>query len=127
MNKKFIKAIISLVIFMLGISHVFVLFRFVCNDMFEGVLWGVAIALLLTGLICFILPYAKQDEQDRIKKVRFIGKIICTILGGVLFVVDSVVFIEDVIVTILLLLSVIFAYLGTILLCSCLNQNNLNK
>lgn len=118
MNKNKIKGSIFTALFIVCLTLIATLFRLVFDDSLKATLWWLATIFLITGLVSFIMSANKSTREKNHKRLM-ICKILFTTVGGVLFIVNSFVFISNFLVSILLVIvvSVFFAALALLPYC----------
>jgi len=85
--------------------------RAVYNNFLIALSWGVSVELLLLATIVFI-----YNTQAKIRAIVFL----C--VGSVLFIVNAFVFIDKIITSVVLIITVALTIAGLILLCNALKQ-----
>ncbi len=110
MNKNKIKWIVFTALFVVCLSLIATLYRFVFEDPLQAALWWLATVFLIAGLATFMMS-ANKSAREKMPKRLMVCKIVFTTVGGVLFIVNSFVFVSDLLLSILLVIvvSVFFA------------------
>ncbi len=116
MNNKLnkIKMIVFTIVYILGIVILEKLFEYVFDDLLKSLLWWSSIVFLITGMILFCIYINRKFNMNNRKYFVCVWTAFMAI-GEILLIMDSVLFIEKIIVTILLILSVTFIYLSIVL------------
>lgn len=109
-----IKATVFTALIIISIVHIFILFRFICIDAVEALLWGAAVSLLIGGLILWIIK-VKEIITEKQKRYLLSLRIIYTGLGGILFIVNSFVFINKITISCLLIITVFLIFISVCL------------
>lgn len=119
----YLKNAIFIALFIISIMHIFILFRFLCDNAAIGLSWSISIAFLIGGFVLWIVKPAKNISKKR-KKYILRLRIIYTSLGGILFIVNAFVFINKVIVSWLLIITVALVFISICLLLQLANSKN---
>lgn len=81
----------------------------------QSFLWPLAISFLIVALISWIIPALDKLPAKRQKLIR-IYRIVFTVIGGVLFIINSFLFIDDTIYSFMLITIVLCLFVGLIFL-----------
>ena len=119
----YLKNAIFIALFIISIMHIFILFQFLCDNAAIGLSWSISIAFLIGGFVLWIVKPAENISKKR-KKYILRLRIIYTSLGGILFIVNAFVFINKVIVSWLLIITVALVFISICLLLQLANSKN---
>lgn len=115
MKKSIIKPLVFIILYALGIAHINVLFRFVCEKPLPTIMWWLSVVFIINGLMLFMLSIIKK-LPDKVYKCLLIGKILFTVIGAILFIVSAFLFISNIFISILLIISVTLIFTILVLL-----------
>lgn len=118
-----IKMLIITSVYIIGLVFLEKFFELICDSLFKSFLWWSSAAFLITGLILFCMYINKKFKVGN-KKYSVILLIVFVAIGEILLIIDSILFIENIFVTISLLLSVTFIYFSIMLFQYFLSQIN---
>ena len=62
MKKNIIKPIVFIILYALGIAHINVLFRFVCEKPLPTIMWWLSVVFIINGLMLFMLSIIKNYQ-----------------------------------------------------------------
>ena len=98
----------------LSMTFSLVLLELVISDNLQAILWWGAIEFLFLGLVAF-LTSANRINNPKIKRGLFIEKVIFTSVGAGLLIADSFLFIKELLVSFMLILSVGLGFIAIVL------------
>ena len=91
----------------------------------ESLMWPLAIIFLVVDLLFWIVPTLDMLQVKRQKLIK-IYRIIFSLVGGVLFVIDAFIFIENKIYSLMLVIIVLCFFIGLIFLKKLFKEGNNN-
>lgn len=114
-KKNKIKSAIFTIIYILSLAHICILFRFICPNPLQTFLWWISVALIISGLAMILLSINKEIKEKK-RKYLLPCIILFSVIGGVVFTINAFLFIDDLFVSILLVLSVLLVFIAFVLL-----------
>lgn len=126
MKKEKIRNFIFTIIFILGLTHIFILFRFLISDPLQSFLWGISVIFLISGLAFFLLSINKKFVKLK-KRRLFLCEVLFTCIGAIIFITNSFIFIKKILISVLLVISVTLVFISLVLLQKWIVQDNKNE
>ena len=94
-------------------STLFSLFGSLYRYEIKNFLWPLSIIILIVDLLFWILP-DKEELPEKNKRMLKNYRIIFLVIGGILFIINSFVFIKKIIYSCMLVTIVLFVFIGFI-------------
>ena len=114
-NKRLISLLVACITpIVICVVTLFSLFGWLFRFELQSFLWPLAISFLIVSLIFWIIPTLNILPEKR-RKLIIIYRIIFSLVGGVLFIIDAFCFIENKIFSLMLVVIVICLFLGLLL------------
>ena len=107
--------VVCLTLIMVSVVTVFSLFGWLFRSEAQSFLWPLAISFLIVSLTIWIIPTALNTLPEKRRKLIIIYRIIFSLIGGILFIIDAFCFIENKIYSLMLVVIVICFFVGLIL------------
>ena len=95
------------------VATIFALFGWLFRFELQSFLWPLAISFLVVDLIFWLIPDLSMLPEKR-RKLIIIDRIVFSLIGGALFVVDAFLFLENKIYALMLVVIVLCLFLGLI-------------
>lgn len=105
----------GIALIIIAVTTLFSLFGSLFRYELQSLMWPLAIAFLVVDLLFWIIPTLDVLPEERRKLIK-IYRIIFSLIGGVLFIIDAFIYIENKIYSLMVVIIVLCYFIGLICL-----------
>ena len=116
-RKVSIKALIGIVFFVITLATLMSLFATLFDESYVVLCWSIAIDFLLATIVMIILIPKVNDKKYKLRQV--ITAAVMGSIGGIMFIVDAFVFIDNLLHSFMLVVGVASFIVAVILFSTC--------